>query len=319
MWGLPLERANPDAKVGRFQASGHAVRFANGDAMRNLVDTEQIVMRTEPTQSQPLDPWVKPLTPRGAPQVERIRAYLVARERTLQARHSYEAFHERRYQYLLNLLNEIAPGPDPRVLDVGRSPLSYRLAARYREVWTLGFPLDQSSWDYPSIDGGAQTSMPMGHIVFDLNVFQNGKCIDCQYGTFDVIVLAETIEHLTAAPELVLAGLGAALKPGGFLICQTPNAAALHKRLKLLFGFNPYERIRVDQTNPGHFREYTRRELVEIGAEVGLDVVRHEYKEYFGCEGNPVKRLAGRVLPLVSRVVPSFARGQTIVYRRPTA
>jgi len=131
------------------------------------------------------------------------------------------------------------------------------------------------------------------------------------------VVFAETIEHLTTAPELVLAGLADVLRPGGFLVCQTPNAAALHKRLKLLFGYNPYERIRVDPTNPGHFREYTRAELFEIGRIVGLEIVLHFYKDYFGCEGSSLRQTAALALRLMSRIVPSFARGQTIVYRRP--
>lgn len=41
-------------------------------------------------------------------------------------------------------------------------------------------------------------------------------------GTFDVVVSFETIEHL-ASPELLLAEISRALKPGGLCICSSPN------------------------------------------------------------------------------------------------
>lgn len=254
---------------------------------------------------------------KAAPEV--VLEILAAYETKKSSRHGYELYHAKRYKILLEILEGLGCTERERILDVGRSPLSYRLAARYREVVTLGFPLEQLRRDYPDLSDDAPAARPTDHIVFDLNDFGRGKTIDKSYGSFDLIVFAETIEHLTTAPELVLAGLAEVLRPGGLLVCQTPNAAALHKRLQLLAGYNPYERIRVDPTNPGHFREYTRAELIEIGRTVGLEVVCHMYKDYFGCEGSALRRTAAMLLRLASLIVPSFARGQTIVYRRPAA
>lgn len=258
-------------------------------------------------------------TPFGGCLVEKLRDRLCSQEREQLQRHNYEAFHSLRYEALFQLLDEFAERPSNRVLDIGRSPLSYRLAGRYREVVTLGFPLEQLRRDYPLLGKAEPTARPADHIVFDLNDFGRGRTIDPSHGRFDLVVFAETIEHLTAAPELVLAGLAEVLRPGGLLICQPPNTAALHRRLKLRAGYNPYERIRVDPTDPGHFREYTRDELIEIGHTVGLEVVRHVYKDYFGCGGSRLRRSAAAILGVASRIVPNFARGQTIVYRRPVA
>ena len=77
--------------------------------------------------------------------------------------------------------------------------------------------------------------------------------------------MAEVIEHLYTAPEIVLKCIKKIIKQNGYFIIQTPNAASLSKRMKLMFqGRNPYEMIRVDHNNPGHFREYTVDELEKI-------------------------------------------------------
>jgi hypothetical protein len=97
------------------------------------------------------------------------------------------------------------------------------------------------------------------------------------------------------------------------IICQTLNASSLKKRIMMLLGHNPYELLRIDARNRGHIREYTREELIKIGSRAGLSTVSHEYKEYFGVKGGPVKKF---VLKAVAALFPSLSRGQTIVYKR---
>ncbi|TVR70815.1 MAG: hypothetical protein EA408_10500, partial [Marinilabiliales bacterium] len=89
---------------------------------------------------------------------------------------------------------------------------------------------------------------------------------------FDLIVYGDTIEHLYTAPELSLLMLSCMLKPGGIIIVTTPNAVSLRNRITMLSGGNPFERIRYYKGNPGHYREYTKRELKEIGVAASLEV-----------------------------------------------
>lgn len=49
-------------------------------------------------------------------------------------------------------------------------------------------------------------------------------------GSFDVVILAEVIEHLESHRPIV-AEIGRILRPGGHLILTTPNIARLHSRL----------------------------------------------------------------------------------------
>jgi 2-polyprenyl-3-methyl-5-hydroxy-6-metoxy-1,4-benzoquinol methylase len=160
------------------------------------------------------------------------------------------------------------------------------------------------------VDGGRQFR---GHIVFNLNDAQKLHPSGVPE-PFGLIVFAEVLEHLYTAPELVLHVLESLLARDGIIVCQTPNAAALHKRLKLLAGINPYERIRVDSGNPGHFREYTKPELVDVARRVGLHVLEHQYADYFGAPQGVLAAAAARALEMIGKIWPAFRRGQTIVY-----
>jgi SAM-dependent methyltransferase len=151
------------------------------------------------------------------------------------------------------------------------------------------------------------------HIELDLNdvawnaVEQRG---DEQH---DVVVLAEVIEHLHAPPQLVLGYLVGWLRPGGTLLVQTPNAVALHKRLRMLAGRSPFEPIRATRENPGHLHEYTLPELQDAARRAGLEPVSTVTANYFGeatLAGWAYGRLA-RVLP------PSLRHGITMWLRRP--
>ena len=227
---------------------------------------------------------------------------------------AYVAYHAARFEHLSALARQLKPQRATRVLDIGRSRLTSLLATAYDDVITLGMPYETAPFFQGYLPPADGRTLP--HIAFDLNALRAGGPMP-EAGPFDLIVFAEVIEHLYTAPELVLAAMRALLAPGGLILCQTPNAAALHKRLILLAGRNPYERIRITYGDFGHFREYTRGEMIAFGEASGLAVVSHHYANYFGlAEPTRWRRLANAGLSALSLVLPSFSRGQTIVYRR---
>src|SRR5437773_221217 len=79
--------------------------------------------------------------------------------------------------------------------------------------------------------------------------------------------------------------VGSLARSGGHVIVQTPNAAALHKRLELLVGRNPYGPVSDSRTNPLHFREYTIPELLQAGTEAGIVPREWAARNYFAAEG----------------------------------
>lgn len=154
------------------------------------------------------------------------------------------------------------------VLDIGRSLFTEVLLSEFDSVDTLGFAPDSTS------DRGS-------HYEFDLNDSRDPERWRGDLPAYDVVVFAEVIEHLYTSPNHVLAFLRTLLKENGVLLLQTPNAVAIHKRLKPLLGKNPYELIREDDTNPGHFREYTRSELAAYLTGNGFAIESFSYENYF--------------------------------------
>ena len=219
---------------------------------------------------------------------------LIARDAQRAGPHDYEAFHARRFAYLLDTARRLRPGAQ-RVLDVGCGPFTEMARGVFPDVWTLGF------------EGQA----PDRHIAYDLNAIQHGITPPAEAG-FDLIIFSEVVEHLHVPAAAAFVALKTLLNPGGVILLQTPNAAEVMNRVALLAGRNPYERLRLTPLNPGHFREYTLAELADDAHAAGLEVIFSAYRDYF-----PVERVAGFhpvrfLLDQARKVAPSFRAGITM-------
>jgi SAM-dependent methyltransferase len=206
----------------------------------------------------------------------------------------YLRTHQRRYALLLDLVESLAP---ERILVVGPSFESALLRERLpgATVDTLGW-LDHR---FPHREGE-------NHVELDLNADEYPEL-----EPHDVVVCCEVIEHLHVPATRVLRFLATGLTPGGRLVLQTPNATALPKRLRMLLGRNPYEPIRDEPGNPGHFHEYTVPELRAAVEGAGLQVEQLLTANYFdhGSRKNRAYRAVGRALPATLR------EGITVVAR----
>jgi SAM-dependent methyltransferase len=226
------------------------------------------------------------------------------------SRQHYLDMHKRRFENILRLCRACVPDRSARVLDIGRSELTACLLTFYNRVQTLG--LDTTVDDGGHREVSRMETVP--HITFDL---LNSDNVDTwpECGCFDLIVFSEVIEHLHIAPEFVLAFLSSLLAEGGVLVCTTPNAADISKRLRLACGRNPYERLRLYSMNPGHIREYTRQELTEIARSVGLRCIRHRYFNWpQSSGGNGIKAVCMKL----ARAYPSLRRTSVVIFGKAT-
>jgi SAM-dependent methyltransferase len=220
----------------------------------------------------------------------------------------YFDMHTVRFADILRLCRRNVPDPSARVLDIGRSELTAYLLNFYRNIHTLG--LDTSIDDGGHREVSNMDTVP--HITFDLlHADAVSSWPDC--GPFDLIVFSEVIEHLTVAPEFVFAALHSLLAENGVLLCTTPNATDIVKRIRLAFGRNPYERLRLYSINPGHIREYTRQELCEIADSVGLSCTSHSYANWIQNRGG--SRIKAIVMKLL-RAYPPFRSFQVCTLAR---
>lgn len=74
---------------------------------------------------------------------------------------------------------------------------------------------------------------------------------------FDMITSFETIEHV-GEPEKILRGFFAALKPGGMLLCSTPNEEVIPLK---------------EMNNPYHHKHYTPREFAHLLESCGFAIL----------------------------------------------
>ncbi|WP_444895721.1 methyltransferase domain-containing protein [Microbulbifer sp. SSSA005] len=155
-----------------------------------------------------------------------------------------------------------------RILDIGRSDFTEVLISKFQNVDTLGLERESDN----SISR---------HFNFNLNDCRDRSLWRRDVPKYDIIIFSEVVEHLYTSPGQVLGFLKTLLNKGGVIIIQTPNAVALHKRLKIIFGRNPYELIRENHNNPGHFREYTKKELIFYLAELGFSLLKFRYENHF--------------------------------------
>lgn len=205
---------------------------------------------------------------------------------------NYVAFHSQRYAVLLNIISSYISSGNVKVLDIGSSKLTELIAQEFKiGVDTLGFAEDCLT----------ETGK---HYQFDLNNAQWEERWRTDIPKYDLIVMAEVIEHLYTSPVLVLSFLKTLLKPDGILIIQTPNALAFWKRIKPLLGIHPYELIREDCTNPGHYREYTEKELRAYAAKTGLTVIDCIIGSYF--DYRYIFREGERLAPVYIGVLANF-------------
>ena len=243
-----------------------------------------------------------------------IIEFFEGREMSSEAQ-AYIHVHAKRYAFLLAWITtfreRFSQLDTVTMLDIGPSFFTelYRVKFPEDKVMTLGL-------DSPECRGG---HLPFSiqhdaknHIHFNLNDAQNReKWIKTIL--VDLVVMAEVIEHLYTSPRIILEFVCSLIRPNGFLIIETPNAATLKKRLKLLRGRNPYDMIRVNADNPGHFREYTVTELVEIARKVGFEVHEVMLSNYFSHDSTK-----NRIEKFLRGLGPkSFHRGITMLMKKP--
>jgi SAM-dependent methyltransferase len=196
----------------------------------------------------------------------------------------YLRTHRERYALLLGLVRSLNP-ETILVVGPGHESLLLRDVTATGKVDTLGW----ADHRYPRNEGEQ-------HLQHDLNDADHPEL-----EPYDVIVCAEVIEHLHVSAVPVFRYLAGALAPDGRLIVQTPNATAMPKRLRMLFGRNPYEPLRDEEPspNPGHFHEYTVAEMRDTLEAAGLAVERLVTANYFdhGSWKNRAYRALGPLLP----------------------
>ncbi len=93
----------------------------------------------------------------------------------------------------------------------------------------------------------------------------------------DVVTSFHCIEHLHCSPRVVLESALHALKPGGTMLIEVPNAVNVRKRLGVLRGrtnYGSYDHYYYSDPFVGHVREYTVGDLQDLARNLGASQYR---------------------------------------------
>jgi hypothetical protein len=151
------------------------------------------------------------------------------------------------------------------------------------------------------------------HMDLDLNALHEREAWR-SFHRHDLVFMGEILEHLHAAPSMVLGCTERWVKPGGYLVIQTPNAVSLARRLSMAAGKHPYEMLNPGR-NPGHIREYTAPELLSIAQALGLRHIRTHYENYFRQPSRT--GLRAKLFHAFTRVPKTLREGMTLVFQKP--
>lgn len=203
-------------------------------------------------------------------------------------------FHKNRYR----TLSEIVSGKK-NILDVGNDKpfLSWILRKSEPEAnfTTISFEVVGNPYETFAID-------------IETEAFNLGS--EC----YDLILLAEVIEHLWRNPSNVIFEINQCISPEGQLYLTTPNACELHAIVNILWGNNPNQRQQYFRTlESGHLHLWTISELTTLLREHGLLVERvstpspYQYTDVknevasFAAKVSPFSELMGEQIEIFSR------------------
>jgi SAM-dependent methyltransferase len=225
--------------------------------------------------------------------VARVRDYLGHSIADLSAKEVYASYIEYSlHRFLLTM--EYLPDTAGRVLEIGSNPFFMTLLMKRFKPYELELAnfFGETTMDAAVSHHAEIENTKYGeHHDLDYRQF-NIECQAFPYAdaSFDGVVFCEVLEHLTLDPQAALIEINRILKPGGWLLLTTPNAAWYENIASLWLGgrsnwgpYSPFGRY------GRHNREYTLPEIEQLLNQSGFTPERSEARDL-----HPGRRLSVR-------------------------
>lgn len=190
----------------------------------------------------------------------------------------------------------MVPSSARTILDLGCSDGSLGAALKAlvvdRKVWGIELSADLAARACNKLDqikcGDLSAHETLNHL--------NGQSFDC-------IIAADVLEHLTA-PEKLLKGLTRFLQPNGYLIVSLPNIRH-HSALWSIYGKGTFPRRDRGIFDCTHLRWFTLRDARELMHQSGFMVEAESYSLRVGDKGGGIiNKIADRLLSPIDRLAP---------------
>jgi len=217
---------------------------------------------------------------------------------------SYYPRYRTRYYRILKQFADLAPPPPSAVLDIGGGQLAVLASALWGDHCTAA-DIGGEHLDYVA---------SLGVRPVRWNLCSEEQPLSAE---FDIVFFSEVIEHLPIPGHIVLERLRKCLKPGGYLLCTTPNLYRLRNIVYMATGVQIFDYFRIpDERGLGHVLEYSHDHLKWQFERAGFHDVRVEFQQFH----HHPHRLAARLMswmfyPLF--LVPRFRDNLVAVGRAP--
>jgi 2-polyprenyl-3-methyl-5-hydroxy-6-metoxy-1,4-benzoquinol methylase len=199
---------------------------------------------------------------------------------------SYYEISRERYYLTLRYLAEIDLPSPAKVLDVGGGQFAILASKLFGDQATIGDISD--AYRAPADEAGAQFQV-CNLLEDDPPPFK---------GAFDLVILAEVVEHMPLPPYVVLSKVRGWLRPGGALLVTTPNLFRLRNLIRMVRGRDPFDRFMLPRADVGvgHQTEYSADHLDWQLKEAGFVVERLEHDQLGATGFSPAARLSRLLL-----------------------
>jgi hypothetical protein len=197
----------------------------------------------------------------------------------------YEISRERYWQTLRYYAGIDLPRP-AKLLEVGGGQIAILAAKLFGDTTTIGDIGD--TFRAPADKAGVQW-VKCNLMEDDPAEFK---------AAFDIVVLAEVIEHLPIPPYVILSKIRSWLHPNGVVLMTTPNLFRLRNVIRMLRGRDPFDRFTLPHPNRGlgHQTEYSGDHLAWQMREAGFRVEGMHHDQLGNIGFSFGARLARRLL-----------------------
>ncbi len=224
--------------------------------------------------------------------------------RFFEAQEYYDQFADR-YRNTLRWIERVLP-PGGRMLDLGSG--QFAVLCRY---------LLDCECDVLDIDTRSEAALKENSIGFRAMDLSRERFVAER--PYDLIVMAEVIEHVPTPPYVVFGNLVQALAPGGHLLVTTPNLYRLRNVLRLALGRHIFDHFLVPGPDQplGHFLEYGLEQLKWHITKAGLELVESSIEQLSWGAATRGAQLARKALAPLLMARPLWRDSLVILARRP--
>jgi SAM-dependent methyltransferase len=219
---------------------------------------------------------------------------------------SYYEISRERYFLTLGYLAEIDLPSPAKVLDVGGGQFAILASKLFGDQATIGDISD--AFRSPADEAGAEFQV-CNLLDDDPPAFKSA---------FDLVILAEVVEHMPLPPYVVLNKVRSWLRPGGALLVTTPNLFRMRNLIRMVRGRDPFDRFMLPRADVGvgHQTEYSADHLAWQVREAGFIIERLEHDQ-LGQTGFSTAARVGRMLLAPLRLRKIWREELVAVARNP--